>query len=85
MTAGRSGGIMAELAWRELVDDATSPVQASHPDSTPRVLFAGFNPTAPSLHISNLLMIVVLLPLRAYGRRPLALVGGTARLGSSPS
>ncbi|KAJ1535190.1 tyrosyl-tRNA synthetase, partial [Cladochytrium tenue] len=83
-TASRDG-IMADLAWRGLVDDATSPVLATHLDSASRVLYAGFDPTAPSLHVGNLLMIVALLRFRAYGHRPLALVGGATGAIGDPS
>lgn len=45
-------------------------------------IYAGFDPTADSLHIGNLLVIIGLIHFQRAGHRPIALVGGaTGRIG----
>ena len=53
--------------------------------SIPRTLYAGFDPTAPSLHIGNLLVLLVLAHAQRCGHRVIALVGGATALIGDPS
>jgi tyrosyl-tRNA synthetase len=46
--------------------------------SAPRTLYCGFDPTADSLHVGNLLMIVALLHFLRAGHSPIAIVCGAA-------
>ena len=47
-----------------------------------RTVYAGFDPTAPSLHIGNLMVICGLLHAQKAGHKPIALIGGfTAQIG----
>ncbi|MBN1763926.1 MAG: tyrosine--tRNA ligase [Sedimentisphaerales bacterium] len=49
------------------------------------VLYAGFDPTAESLHIGNLLQIMLLSQFQRHGHRPIALVGGATAMIGDPS
>lgn len=61
--------------------------EASSPDfarklSSPQTVYCGFDPTAESLHIGNLLAIIALIHCQRAGHQPIALVGGaTAHIG----
>jgi tyrosyl-tRNA synthetase len=48
-------------------------------------VFAGFDPTADSLHVGNLLSLMVLLHFQRHGFRPIALVGGATGMLGDPS
>ena len=72
-----------ELAWRGLVYDATEGVR----DALARehvTGYIGFDPTASSLHVGNLLVIMGLARLQRAGHRPIALVGGGTGLIGDP-
>lgn len=51
----------------------------------PNVVYAGFDPTAESLHIGNLLVITSLIRSCLFGCRPIALIGGGTALIGDPS
>jgi tyrosyl-tRNA synthetase len=73
-----------ELKWRGLVYDATEGVQ----DVLARervVGYIGFDPTAASLHVGNLLVMTALAHLQRQGHSPIALVGGGTGLIGDPS
>ncbi|GAM27318.1 hypothetical protein SAMD00019534_104930 [Acytostelium subglobosum LB1] len=53
--------------------------------SQPIALYAGFDPTADSLHIGNLLMLMALLHFQRSGHKPVALLGGATGLIGDPS
>ncbi|KAK6752937.1 hypothetical protein RB195_003998 [Necator americanus] len=53
--------------------------------SLPPVIYAGFDPTAKSLHIGNLLVVVNLLRAAQFGIRPIAIVGGATAAIGDPS
>ncbi|MFQ3581702.1 MAG: tyrosine--tRNA ligase [Chloracidobacterium sp.] len=74
-----------ELRWRGLIQDHTPALPqhlAEHPTLT---VYAGFDPTAPSLHVGNLLPILTLVRFQRAGCRPLALAGGGTGLIGDPS
>ena len=74
-----------ELQWRGLVHVSTDPEQLSELLATPPVTYyCGFDPTAPSLHLGNLVQLLVLRRLQLAGHRPLALVGGSTGLIGDP-
>lgn len=54
-------------------------------DSSPQTVYAGFDPTADSLHVGNLLVIMGLLHCQRAGHNPIALVGGATGLIGDPS
>ncbi|MGC8651189.1 MAG: tyrosine--tRNA ligase [Minisyncoccia bacterium] len=49
------------------------------------VLYCGFDPTAPSLHIGNLLHLITLKRFETYGHQPIILIGGGTGLIGDPS
>ena len=57
----------------------------AHLATAPRVLYAGFDPTAPSLQIGNLVTLLMLRRFQLGGHRPIALVGGATGLIGDPS
>ncbi|QTE30710.1 tyrosine--tRNA ligase [Pengzhenrongella sicca] len=77
--------VLAELQWRGLVAQCTD-VEAlrSALAAGPITLYCGFDPTAPSLHIGNLVQILTVRRLQLAGHLPLALVGGATGLIGDP-
>jgi tyrosyl-tRNA synthetase len=76
---------LEELRWRGLVAISTDEAAlASALASGPVTYYCGFDPTAPSLHIGNLLQLLTMRRLQDAGHRPLALVGGATGLIGDP-
>ncbi len=77
--------ILDELSWRGLVAQSTDPeaMRAAF-DAGPVTYYCGFDPTAPSLHVGNLVQILTMRRLQLAGNRPLALVGGATGLIGDP-
>jgi tyrosyl-tRNA synthetase len=73
-----------EFEWRGLVYDATDGLKErfAQPDIT---AYVGFDPTASSLHVGNLLPIMALARLERAGHSPIAVVGGGTGLIGDPS
>jgi tyrosyl-tRNA synthetase len=76
--------LIEELRWRGLLQDMTVGA-AEHLAEAPRRGYIGFDPTAPSLHVGNLLVIMDLVHLQRHGHTPIALVGGGTGLIGDPS
>ena len=76
--------LLDELRWRGLLQDATHGVE-EHLAQAPRVGYIGFDPTARSLHVGSLLVIMGLVHLQRAGHTPIALVGGGTGLIGDPS
>jgi len=77
--------ILDELAWRGLVSQTTGDdaLRAALSEG-PVTLYCGFDPTAPSLHIGNLVQILTVRRLQDAGHKPLLLVGGATGLIGDP-
>ena len=75
---------MRTLAQRGLVSQVSEGTLAQRL-AEPMVLYAGFDPTASSLHIGNLLQIVLMMRFQRDGHRPIALVGGATAMIGDPS
>jgi tyrosyl-tRNA synthetase len=58
---------------------------ATHLAGEPRTLYCGFDPTAESLHLGNLLQLIALRRFQEAGHRAIALVGGATGLIGDPS
>ena len=80
----RSHALLDELGWRGLLYQHTEGV-GEVLGSGPTAGYIGFDPTAPSLHIGNLLVIMLLVQLQRHGHCPVALVGGGTGLIGDPS
>lgn len=78
--------IFDELSWRGLIhqttDDAGLPGWLN---TAPRTLYAGFDPTSSSLHVGNLMPLMLLRRFQRAGHRPIALAGGSTGLIGDPS
>ena len=71
-----------DLTWRNLVHQLTDPTLGEKMRQAPFTLYAGFDPTADSLHVGSLLPILTLMRAQRAGHRPIAVVGGaTGRVG----
>ncbi|WP_037571551.1 tyrosine--tRNA ligase [Phaeacidiphilus oryzae] len=77
--------IVDELKWRGLIAVSTDEdaLRKAFADG-PVTFYCGFDPTAPSLHIGNLVQIIQLRRLQQAGHRPLGLVGGATGLIGDP-
>jgi tyrosyl-tRNA synthetase len=77
---------LADLAARDLIVDSTPRDElTSHLREAPRSVYIGFDPTADSLHIGNLLGLTLLRRVQLAGHRPIVLVGGGTGLIGDPS
>jgi tyrosyl-tRNA synthetase len=78
--------IIADLRWRGLVHQTTDEEGiARWMVEQPRTLYAGFDPTADSLHVGSLLPLVTLRRFQKAGHKPIALVGGATGMIGDPS
>lgn len=74
-----------ELVWRGLIHVSTDEANLKAAlDSGPLTFYCGFDPTAPSLHLGNLVQLLVMRRLQLAGHKPLALVGGSTGLIGDP-
>ena len=77
--------VIDELEWRGLLAQTTDREElAAALAAGPVNVYCGFDPTAPSLHIGNLVQILTLRRLQDAGNRPFALVGGATGLIGDP-
>jgi tyrosyl-tRNA synthetase len=78
-------GALEELRWRGLIALSTDEEALARAFAAgPVTYYCGFDPTAASLHIGNLLQLVTMRRLQDAGHRPLALVGGATGLIGDP-
>lgn len=81
-----SRNIFDELSWRGLVNQVSDAENLrEHLEAPDRVLYCGFDPTADSLHIGNLVPLLGLARFALAGHRPLFLLGGATGLIGDPS
>lgn len=73
-----------ELQWRGMIHDVMPETEA-HLMEKMRSAYVGFDPTADSLHIGNLVPIMILSFLQRCGHKPVALVGGATGMIGDPS
>ncbi|WP_425561393.1 tyrosine--tRNA ligase [Microbacterium binotii] len=74
-----------ELVWRGSVHVSTDPeALRAVLGEGPITYYCGFDPTAPSLHLGNLVQLIVMRRLQLAGHRPLGLVGGSTGLIGDP-
>ncbi|MEU6750364.1 tyrosine--tRNA ligase [Spirillospora sp. NPDC046719] len=78
--------ILDDLAWRDLIAQSTDlDEMRALLAAGPVTLYCGFDPTAPSLHLGNLIQILILRRFQQAGHRPLGLVGGATGQIGDPS
>ena len=78
--------IFAELSWRGLIHQSTDEAHLKKwLAEGSRTLYAGFDPTADSLHVGHLMGLLVLRRFQRAGNRPVALVEGATGMFGVPS
>jgi tyrosyl-tRNA synthetase len=75
---------IAELGWRGLIHDLTPGVQEKLNEGMVAG-YVGFDPTADSLHVGNLVPVMLLVQFQRCGHKPVVLVGGATGLVGDPS
>jgi len=73
-----------ELKWRGMLHQFTPNVD-QHLSESPRIGYIGFDPTSDSMHIGNLVQIMILIHFQRYGHKPIALIGGATGMIGDPS
>ncbi len=77
--------VWQELKWRGLVHVSTDETELERALSEETITYyCGFDPTAPSLHLGNLVQLLNMRRLQLAGHQPLALVGGSTGLIGDP-
>ena len=76
--------LFEEYRWRGLLNNSTEGAEQAFRDEA-RVGYIGFDPTADSLHVGNLLVIMGLVHFQRAGHTPIALVGGGTGMIGDPS
>lgn len=78
-------GIYQELQWRGLISQSTDEQKLEEALNKSSISFyCGFDPTAPSLHLGNLVQLLTMRRLQLAGHKPLCLVGGATGLIGDP-
>ena len=77
--------ILEELQWRGLVADCTDTAELTKKISAPITLYCGFDPTADSLHVGNLVPLLALRRFQLLGHHPIAVAGGATGSIGDPS
>jgi tyrosyl-tRNA synthetase len=80
-----SNALLEDLAWRGLISQSTDRKELEQVLSKPISLYLGVDPTAPSMHLGNLVVFLVLRRFQLAGHRPIPLVGGATGLVGDPS
>src|SRR5437588_4315324 len=75
---------LSELEWRGMIHDATPGIKEQLKKEL-TAGYVGFDPTADSLHIGNLVPIMMLKHLQLAGHKPIVLVGGATGMIGDPS
>jgi len=77
--------ILEELKWRGLVADCTDAAELAKRLASPITLYCGFDPTADSLHVGNLVPLLALRRFQMLGHHPIAVAGGATGMVGDPS
>jgi tyrosyl-tRNA synthetase len=80
-----SNALLADLEWRGLIAQSTDRKELESALAKPIALYLGVDPTAPSMHLGNLVVFLVLRRFQLAGHRPIALIGGATGLVGDPS
>ena len=85
MREDQAVSVLDELAWRGLIAQSTDiEALAAAAAAPPMTVYAGFDPTAPSLHAGNLVPLLTLQRFQRAGHRPIVLAGGATGLIGDP-
>ena len=85
-TPHQGAAILDDLSARGLIQDTTDDAALrARLEAGPITLYCGFDPTADSLHIGNLVPLLLLRHFQDFGHRPIALAGGATGMVGDPS
>ena len=85
-TPHQGAAILDDLSARGLIQDTTDDAALrARLEAGPITLYCGFDPTADSLHIGNLVPLLLLRRFQDFGHRPIALAGGATGMVGDPS
>ncbi|KFI67569.1 tyrosine--tRNA ligase [Bifidobacterium magnum] len=77
--------LLDELQWRGLISQSTDRERLAQTlNGEPVTYYCGYDPTAASLHIGNLVQLIIMRHLQEAGHHPIALVGGATGLIGDP-
>lgn len=77
--------LLDDLKWRGLIAQTTDEVALREALKKPITLYLGTDPTAPSIHVGNLVPLLVMRRFQLAGHNPILLVGGATGLVGDPS
>jgi tyrosyl-tRNA synthetase len=77
--------LLEDLHWRGLIHQTTDENLGKWLQAKPRTVYAGFDPTADSLHVGNLVSLLLLRRFQLAGHKPIAVVGGATGMIGDPS
>jgi len=81
-----TSALIADLEWRGLIAQTTDRESLlKELDSGSVTYYCGYDPTAPSLHVGNLVVLTVMRRFQLAGHKPIPLVGGATGLVGDPS
>jgi len=80
-----SENILTELKWRGLLEEVSDSALEKILAQQKLTVYAGFDPSSPSLQIGNLVGILALMRFQQAGHRPIALIGGATGMIGDPS
>jgi len=81
---GKKMNVIEELNWRSMIHDIMPGTQEQLQKEM-TTAYVGYDPSCPSLHIGNLVSILMLRHLQLAGHKPIALVGGATGMVGDPS
>ncbi len=77
--------LLDDLQWRGIVAQTTDEDALRRAFADGLTFYCGFDPTAPSLHMGNLVQLITMRRLQQAGQKPIGLVGGATGLIGDPS
>lgn len=77
--------IIDELSWRKLVKDISNSEKVLTAQKLQKAIYCGFDPTNDSLHLGNLIQILLLRRFALFGFQSLAVIGGATAMIGDPS
>ncbi|WP_308149379.1 tyrosine--tRNA ligase [Spiroplasma sp. AdecLV25b] len=80
-----NNNIIEELKWRNILKDISNIDKVINAGKLGKGIYCGFDPTNDSLHLGNLLQIILLHRFATFGFQPIAVIGGTTAMIGDPS
>src|SRR5213593_3059793 len=77
--------MLHEFGWRGLIADCTDTTELTRRLAAPLTLYCGFDPSADSLHVGNLVPLLALRRFQLFGHHPIAVAGGATGSIGDPS